>query len=538
MTKSLQIALLLLFSSACMNIDPPPALKDSRQYLDNIVEDIEFRDRVLIAPVRTLYETRDFPGDKEGASPARPEIPNNEDRILAYYDPPLSSTEKDELNLFIEQTLKTNFRQKDQVKSFQSKTHAGDKVTDEELFQAAESQGAQLVMRVDLVENRIAYVGNEEFDQVWDTTLVVLFPPFHAWIADEMFVCTRQLNINFYDVRDPRRPLHTMVVRGRHRRDLNEFQHGYVLENGFQGWSESTDRFTGKNWRRVYDGFLPHVQQNLAVEMLKSVQSGLKTILDSPWIRDQLERGSPERARTVALILGQNHGQAKSAKADAEAFYDVLTRRFRVQPIHVRKLVGEAVTVEQVLQAMNSLKTKAVDQFLFYFSGQGMRTRQGENLVLSSGKVLPLKKLAEAFKTVRAENIATILDCSFDDAKRGSGRGSRTAKGSVSTKFQSDYLQVLTREPGRQVLAAAGFGAVTGESRGFGLMTGLLVRQMKEEQSDLDLKSLELLIEDKFTRSSRARLGRPYTLFSRPNGGRKSFVLKLRPTEVKAKKTK
>jgi hypothetical protein len=313
-----------------------------------------------------------------------------------------------------------------------------------------------------------------------------------------------------------------------------------VFLNALRGFFESPERFDGASLRKVYEGLQEHVELDLQKSLLREVDFRLRSVLQSPRVRETLERGDPGRARLYAVVVGQNNGEAKQASADARDLARLLRTRAGVSPGHLREFAS-GVTRERLLAVVSRLKTKAVDRVLFYFSGQGRHTSRGQALVLENGELLHLSELARAFQAEgnRAENVAFLLDTSFGDAERGEGRGGRTHARSIplTPAARKAYLSDLAdADRGWQVLCAAGPGEVSGEYEGYGLLTGLLLEELGlEEHTELGLKEIEAHLEEPFGDLGQAFLGGEHTLYSLPRAARRQFPILVRPHTAVAK---
>lgn len=517
--------LLLLVSAGCTGIEPPRQIRDDIAFLETLGSGI-FNDRILIAPAEQIFQPRPFPKPDEPTRAGKPNSDKESERILAYYEQPLDDNELNRLDLLLQDTLAFKFG--NNVESF-ALTEGKEVLGQEELFREAESRGAQIVMTVKVSRNLVAYKGNDPYGQFWDTVLLLTFPPWNGAINDEIFEFTRRLEVTFFDVRDTVNPLHVASVEGRVERALDDFEHGFIFWNGLTGWFENPERFYGSNWTTLYKGLTPHVDVALQKSLLREVDFGLRTILQSPQIRVRLSRGDPATARMHTIIVGQNNGEAVKAEADARELDNLLMERSEIRAANAVRLIGD-VNKSDLLAKIGALQTKSVDRVLFYFSGAGVERNGAQFLALSSGEFLSVDELAAAFSKVSAENVAFLLDTSFADAKRGQKRGGRSLEGGDESSDQSTYLQALADdERGRQVLCAAAPGKVTGELNGHGIMTGLILERLRKENSEVGLELLSARIEDRFVSRSEDNLGGlRYRLFSLPRESRKAFPLTVR----------
>ena len=193
----------------------------------------------------------------------------------------------------------------------------------------------------------------------------------------------------------------------------------------------------------------------------------------------------------------------------------------------------QKIEVAELLQTIEKLPTKAVDRILFYFSGQGKQSKQGQSLILSNNKALSLTDLRDSFQTLNTRQIAFILDTSFGNPKQGTKkRGGRTDSASLAQTNKKNYLEPLRTEIGWQVLCAAPHDGVTGERNGHGIMTGLMLKSFAREKSEISLNTLQLLIAERFSRLTQSQFGQDYELILKYRGIRKDFAL-IKPKETK-----
>ncbi|MDF1666264.1 MAG: caspase family protein, partial [Planctomycetota bacterium] len=452
------LPIFLLAAPGCMSIDRPKPLKEDLEFLKKF-QSVQLSSKVVMTSVVSKVKTKEN-AFLEGQS--------------LVYRPPIAEGDLDKLSSDFRTVIQRLF--KSPLDIINAKSGSSD-AQRQLIFQTAESKGAELVLEVNLTQNQLSYVGSNSIAWLCDLLLGISAPPWHWWIPDESFELVRRVEVNLYDVRDRKKPIYQTTVSGVEKQTLNEFQHSIVLFNPMLAlWTEASERYGPENWQTVYQGFEPHAQQSLCRNLIESLSVTLKAQLESPILKERLERGDPAEARLYAVVVGQDFGSAKSASADANAFTKLLHERFGLPKIHMI-LFEKKESPALLLKRIGQLRTKAVDRVLFYFSGQGHQSNRGQSLLFSNGEKLSLSRLSGAFKKLRSENVAFLLDTSFGDSMRGKKKGSRTAQGSLNSlppEAEARYLAPLYNSSrGWQVLCPAAHDEMTGEFRSQGHFTGL-----------------------------------------------------------------
>lgn len=507
----LGLLIILLTAPGCMSIDSPKPLKEDVQFLEQF-KSVQLSSKVVMTSVVSKVNTKEM-AFIDGQS--------------LVYRPPIEASDLDKLSSDFQAVIQRLFKSPlDIINAKSNSTDAQRRL----LFQTAESKGAELVLELKLIQNQLKYVGPNSIAWLCDLLLGISAPPWHWWIPDESFELSRSVEVNLYDVRDRQKPIYQTTISGVEKQTLNEFQHSIVLFNPILSlWTDAKERYGRENWEVVYKGFEPHAQQALCRNLIESLSITLKAQLESPILKERLERGDPAEARLYAVVVGQNFGSARSAEADAKAFAKTLLERFGLPKIHMI-LAEKNESPAVLLKRLEMLRTKAVDRILFYFSGQGIQTNRGQALLFSNGQKLSLSRLAESFKKLRSENVAFILDTSFGDTLRGVKKGSRTAPGSLSSlppEAEARYLSPLySRSRGWQVLCPAAHDEMTGEFRKQGHFTSLLIKFLKGQKQRLNIQKVVSGVEDDLSRRGRVLFGGPHNLIWRPRQDRKPFSLK------------
>lgn len=515
--RAVAFAALLLapLLGGCTSVPSPAAVLEDRELLSRLVPR-GIKERVLIAPLKVEYEVHDFAGGRPREAGFRPQLSGEQTR---------------QMGESIRQALAYVAREPVETLALEQAAPPSAAEVSADWLQAAEDRGAQLLITGSLVENRISFLGSSSGGQLLDFFILVMAPPFHWWVEDEGFLVERRLELSVWDVRDGSRPVYTTTVTGRDERFLNEFQHGIVLLNPVRATlgDGGPDRFEAYQWKGVYEGLAPHADRALLGNLLQTVSNELRPLLALPRVRERIERGDPSTARFYALVIGQNKGSASCAEADAKRVASVLRRRGGVRPGHLVTLLGD-VTPSRIKEAVTSLRTKAVDRVLIYFAGQGFQDAGGQSLVLSGEGRLPVAELAAAAReSLAAEQVLFVLDTSFGGGERGRRRGSRTAPGSLASLPDggaAGYLAPLQdRERGWRVMCPARHDEVTGEYKGSGLFTGLLLEALEDGEDGLGARAALAQINARFRRRALVLLGGAHNVFCAPDRGMPDLTL-------------
>jgi hypothetical protein len=154
--------------------------------------------------------------------------------------------------------------------------------------------------------------------------------------------------------------------------------------------------------------------------------------------------------------------------------------------------------------------------------------------VLDYSLYVTLEQLGRAFQTLKTSNVAFILDTSFGDTKRGQGsragksKGGRSAIGSapmLETKKRSLHLRGLRQNNRWRVLCAVPHNGVTGEYKGQGILTGLMLDKLTKAKSEMGLNALYESIERRYMQRIRSQFGVPYPIDFGAVGLGREFLL-------------
>lgn len=519
--RTLTIACFALCLSACGTLPAPRPLSADAEivarYQEKKLEDY----RVLLAPIQSTYNTLEFGGEAK----------ISETGSASHY-PGLTPDDKARIAQRLEETLDLVFP--DRVDIMAGAAGGEQERSLEELCKDAERRGANLLLTTEVTENRLSYKGTNGL-YVFDVATLIIIPPLHWWIPDEVFEQSQKAKFKLYDVRDWREPIHSFEVEAGFVLDCDEFEHGVILFNPVLDWFMDFERFDVDSWKQLDKTMLPHTELAFQKAFLGQLDLSVRSVLQSPDVRRRLREGAPGQARLYAVVVGQDGGETNFAEADAKEFFRVLKDRSGILPSYSWLKTGK-VKPDEILALIRSIRSKSVDRIIFYFAGQGRQSRNGEQeLVFTNGERLSIQRLAEAFKPMAAENVAFFLDCSFGDPKRGVGVGGRSVSDSYSKLSGNqvrNYLGALRSKVGWRVLCAATHDAVTGEYRGHGLLTGLCLGVIqREKKSGLSINTICARIDRRFTALNQSRLGLPYELYYEAGGQTREFPLILAKTE-------
>jgi hypothetical protein len=522
--RNLLFALLILLGHCgCAGVTTMISLENEE--LRKSINNNPIKYKLVIAPLKIRYKVKPFGAEGAPDSAEKNAEQPSALRAIASYQPMLRDDEKAAMQALIEETLKLSFGKDNLEVIGEEPSDAGAAMSDTALFHEAEARGAELLLKVEVTENRLNYLGVDRIGQFWDTVLFFGAPPFHIYWDDEIFESQRTLTLEFYDVREGL--LERYQVISTVEQKLDEPDHGYIFFNSLRAWGSNPDRFQLENWQKVYEGFRPSRDKDLQNKLIKKIDREFRRVLQSPKYEDDLTRGDPKTARLYAVIVGQNNGSCQFAEADVKRLSDVLLATNSLVKKHLFATISK-VKKKTIIDNIGKLRTKAVDRVLFYFSGQGRQTKKGElELVLDKDKSLSIKDLAFAFREVRAENIAFVIDSSFNDPTPGEDVGSRTHRDSLKSSTPKEkYLnELISSKRGWQLLCAASNGEVSGEYAKAGMFSGLLLKRLEKAKDDVSLKGLVQFIAEPLRERGKGRLGKAITPFFRPLEGKKTFLL-------------
>lgn len=522
----LALGLLASLSTAC--VGTPPPLSSETDFLSGLSPKT-FKQGLAIAPIRGRYKATEFPAD----------LPAEDDPD--FYQPELTDNERAELSRDLRLALielfgdkVTNLADPSQIVSQELRQVEND-------CERAEGVDAQLLLDARVVENRMECLGPSLNWTIFEL-LLFNFYPFHWVMPNERFKLTRTLELSFYDVRnpDPKDPLFRTRVTGSFEAVLSEFEHGIVFFNTWRWiWRRTLNvvgdtkthpgiRYAGSAWQDVYVDFRPNTNRALQKNVLSNVDQGFRGRLQDRKVQRILEKGDPSKARTFAIVIGQDQSSkdglgTQYAAVDARDIQAQLAQNSDRSSV---RLLTEEVTRDACLTAIKNLRTKEVDKVLFYFAGQGGQDKSTQYLRMSDGP-LTIPELASAFESVSASNVLFIFDCSFGgDASRGLNRGRRSDPKTQARAPLGQYLQALQNQKrGYQILAATGPEEATGEYRGHGLLTGFLLKAMARSRR-CNLAEATELFAAPLERRSEAWLGRRHRVFLWPATDRQDWVLR------------
>jgi hypothetical protein len=508
--------------------------------------------KVTVAPVKVSYKSGAFDGkpsiepgmsfEQVGAESSESEAKDQLDVLLAY-DPPLDTPDLEGYEKDLKAVLSVLFEKTPdflgEVQEYRDIVKQGKTEDVSSLCRLAEVRGSQLLMTTEILSNRLSYKGMTKGGWSIDLALTfAFFPlPFHCWVGNEFFDFERQVRIRCYDVRNPKEALYDTTVKGRVYEGLHEFQHGFVFLNPVRALWDKTERFEKENWEQVHALLSPHLKANLQKNLLLEFGTRLGGIIKTPTVRRRLELGNPDQSRLYAVVVGKNYGSSAHAETDAKSFYKLLQDRSAMKESYGRLFTGK-IDPKELISHIENLATKEVDRVVFYFAGQGRQELTGrQELVLGMSKYVTLDRLGDAFAKIKATNVAFILDTSFGSFKRGQSsktgksRGGRSALGSA-TRLAKDktalHLNGLQKRSDWQVLCATPHDGVTGEYRGQGILTGLLLNKLNQSSSELGLIAVYQSIQKRYSQRVRSQFGFPYPVVFRAVGLKREFLLVTR----------
>ena len=296
-----------------------------------------------------------------------------------------------------------------------------------ELCEAADAEACALAAYVEVLEHRVARV--EAARETWELSVGVRVTLLHARSG-------------------------SLLLRRRYRdRELRE------LVNGRE---------------RAYEVLREQAFGRLEAELARDLRDALGEGGEgNEALLRVLRWGTPNTARTFALVLGTNHGEdaeeaapLRFAEEDARAVGAALVEGGRV-PFErgLRLRVGREATLGELRACVAELGRLVLghDGLLVYFAGYGRRDLDaGGGLLLRDGW-LPLSELAELCREALhpSARVVFVLDCSF----AGSGGRSYSA-GASGGPAGGELEQLLPSDRDWVVWAAAGPGEVALELDG------------------------------------------------------------------------
>ncbi|MBL4843920.1 MAG: caspase family protein [Planctomycetes bacterium] len=339
---------------------------------------------------------------------------------------------------------------------------------------AAEASNAEVLLKLDLLQSRVSWVGR---DGLWWWADLFLFWGLGVWpvvfVPDEVYEYELRARLQAIEVRSGR-SVHTEEFSVSYRRSLNHAQRGWSV--GGLLWlhpytlSEEDLAFVGQAlWPQVANLLERHV----ATTLVEEVHPKLKTLL--PQIQDG-SLGPRLRALVVGLNDSASGEQVRldGAERDAES----VAEHLRACGVNPTLLSGRAASREGITEALRELAghLRGRDRLLVYFAGFGTTDSEGKPALVTADGPLPLRELSDGLaRWIPPETrVDLVIDASF-----GALAGGRTLPG--GTKLARSSLGVLVKgRPWRLICAARPEEtAIEGGAPGQGLFTKWLVTLAK-----------------------------------------------------------
>lgn len=348
----------------------------------------------------------------------------------------------------------------------------------DELLEAAESGGAELLVHLDLRQARSAWVERGGF--WWWFDLAMFYVPGIypiVLVPDEVYEVSALARVQVVHVQSGRVLLQSDLV-GRAEDMLNDAQRGWSLGGllFLHPWTLDED-----DYQTVFEALWPHAQRALEKELLRWLVTELPGSLAGA--QELLSKGDPARARTLALVIGapgpavqdglDRPPPLRGASSDAQGVAALLRESGEVA--RERDLVllhGPAANRERVLGAARDLagRLRPGDRLLVHYSGYGLHDARGRAALLLDGTELPLHELAgELARAAAGVRVTWVLDTSF------AGAGGRTWPGAPVSDPAAALAPI--RRKGWDGLLASNPGQValeSGDKPGGALTTWLL----------------------------------------------------------------
>lgn len=341
------------------------------------------------------------------------------------------------------------------------------------LCAAADKKRAQLLVQVDVTENRVSWVSRELW---WWLDLLLLWGggvlPV-VLVPDEVYEARITARLTIVHARTG-----VVVVQreytGAERRTLNSPQRGLSISGlfGLHPFSLSPDE---DGYGKAYEALGHHALKALEREIASGLRRSLPEAFERPEVRKLLRDGTEATARTYAIVVGHDGPRVveprpplRFARNDAETVAAWLIESGTAQSRdHLHVLVDEDATPDRICESVKDLAPQllGLDRLLFYCAGYGRTDAAGRPvLVLGGGKgELPLATLArELEKALITEGqnprVVFLLDCSFGpQTGRGRTYRSENEQGGPPPPQPITYLDVLGNKAyGWCVIAAAG----------------------------------------------------------------------------------
>jgi hypothetical protein len=541
---SLFILLLSSLTSACSAPAPRArSLRAETDFLATIGAD-RLSSRILIAPIEANYKPIELTEPPviadQAAIQSATETHAGALPTLAYYQPSLTDNELKSLS----GDSKSWFSYLFEEASIDTISLEGlDRFTKEDLANLnkierikalcveAENRGGELLAVIEIVANQLSYKGPDQGALSLDLWMTFFFFPLNGYVDDELFEFRRQARVSLYDVRSPQAALHSYEVDGFYQQSLEEWQHGFIFLNGYKAWRgvPIQERFDNDNWQRVHAFMSPGCQLEFQKKFILELRTTVRDIFNRPEIQAKLRDGSPDQARLYTICIGQNTDKTRFAEADAQTVHKFLLEQAKVMPAHAWLATGD-VTREDVLKKIDSLSIKSVDRVLFFFAGQGFQNKNGQSLCLTGSQSISLGEISDGFIGRPVKQIAFILDTSFGASRRSQLYGGRTRSGSLSAlpkRLQERYLGPLIRSLRWRVLCAVPHDGTASEveDRGHGLLTYLLLEQLRLAKDAPTLDAIEAAIESRYKKISQGIMGSPYKPVARVRPAARGFRL-------------
>jgi hypothetical protein len=344
---------------------------------------------------------------------------------------------------------------------------------------AADDQGAQLVLHLELLENRVSFLRT---GSMWWINLILFWQvgvlPV-LFVPDEIYAVDLSARVTLLHSRSGR-ALYQREFQVHHEDNLNDPQRGWSLAGIVFRHHKHLEPAEG-DLVPPFEALWPHAWRELQRQVLVNLRAELPRILNAAGTQELLQRGVPARARSHAIVVASSDPPAwtdrqralplrdrpkpsHTASADAKAIAGLL--RPWVRDKHLSAVIDSKNARAEIRRAIEEAgrTTLALDQLIFYFAGFGTSlVREGKTelaLVTDEGPLL-LSELANwcLASLVRRPRVVFLLDVSFGAEQHDWGRSYRWSQNDPGgpPAAAADYLHVLGDEQLRwTVLGAAG----------------------------------------------------------------------------------
>ncbi|HBP21312.1 MAG TPA: hypothetical protein DEA08_26430 [Planctomycetes bacterium] len=317
------------------------------------------------------------------------------------------------------------------------------------LLAQAEAEGAELLVRLELLKSRASWI---ERDGLWWWGNLFLFWGIGVYpmlfVSDEVYAVELMAQLEVREVRSGRTLLARTLAAG-HARSLNHPQRGWSLGGLLWLHPYTLDE---EDYREVGRALYPHARKDLERQVAQLLSTELRQQVEP--LLPQIRAGALG-PRLRALVIGVNGPSAEwdfdhpGPLAGAEQDAADVAKHLRACGVRPLVLSGAAATKEAIEANLQRLAggMRASDRLLVYFAGFGRTNREGLPAWIVADGPLVLGPLADRLSGYAPAQARVDFVCDASFGALGGGRtfpgGSPLARGSLGALVEDRPWRLL-----------------------------------------------------------------------------------------------